>query len=138
MEFLGAAAVVVAMFGTVLGLIHKWLKGFETRIDTKISTQISGLDSKLSTEINGLDTKLSARIDGLDTKFCALFNSLDAKLNNEIRERREDTQNLRNDIRALESRIFFLATGQAQPPLQSEVDIVSSQYYSRKREVLAR
>ena len=70
-------AAFVGLQGVTIALLQRQLGAVESRLDSKIETQIGALDQKIDTQVGALDQK----IDGLRDETRARFDHLETTMN---------------------------------------------------------
>ena len=142
-------AFLYLVFGGVTKALRVDIASLKTDLSaqkTDLSAQIGRVETnldhrmdQLTERINQVDTSLTERINQVDTNsnqnLARVDNTLTARLDRvegSLQRVEADLTDLRLDTKALETRVFYLATNQKQPPLESD-DLTANQMPARNK-----
>ena len=97
-----------------------------SRVESSVNQRIDDVGDRLSAEISRVESSVNQRIDDAENRLSAEISRVETGLRAEIIEARLDTK-------ALEARVFYLATNQKQPPLNTP-DLHAAQFPTRAKQ----
>lgn len=95
-------------------------------VESSVNQRIDDVENRLSAEISRVESSVNQRIDDAENRLSAEISRVETGLRAEIIEARLDTK-------ALEARVFYLATNQKQPPLNTP-DLHAAQFPTRAKQ----